>query len=197
MSVIYPGNYVAHLNSYKDQAVLAMPGIEFHQVIGVATYSGTSGTGDQTLKVLSPDLRGDDKPRADKAFVVPAGARVYRTSINTYNLKSSNATATLKVDGLGAATFEASFAMVGGLNTSNGAKSNFLGLGDGTTGTNPLPAEAAARTIVANISTGTVAPIDPGDQAAIIVEVCYVIEHGSPTVDDVHLPYLTEAGAGS
>ena len=88
MSVIYPGNYVAHLNSYKDQAVLSLPGIEFHQVIGVATYSGTSGTGDQTLKVLSPDLRGDDKPRADKAFVVPAGARVYRTSINTYNLKS-------------------------------------------------------------------------------------------------------------
>ena len=196
MSVIFPGNYVAHLNSYTSQAVLAVPGLEFHQVIGVATYSAVSGTGDQTLKILSPDKRGDDKPRADKAFTIPAGARVYRTSINTYNLKSSNATATIKVDGLGAATFEASFAMVGGLNTSNGAKSNFLGLGDGTTGTNPLPAEAAARTIVANVSAGTVEPIDTGDQAAIIVEVCYVIEHGSPTIDDVHLPYLVEAGAG-
>jgi len=196
MSVIFPGNYVAHLNGYTSQSVLAIPGVEFYQVIGAATYSGTSGTGDQTLKILSPDLRGDDKPRADKAFTIPAGARVYRTSINTYNLKSSNATATIKVDGLGAATFEASFAMVAGLNATNGAKSNFLGLGDGTSGTNPLPAEASARTIVANISAGTVAPIDTGDQAAIIVEVCYALEHGSPTIDDVHLPYLTEAGAG-
>ncbi len=196
MSVIYPGNYVAHLNSYKDQAVLSLPGIEFHQVIGVATYSGASGTGDQTLKILSPDKRGDDKPRADKAFTIPAGARVYRTSINTYNLKSSRDAAVIKVDGLGAATFEASFTTVGGLNTTNGAKSNFLGLGDGTSGTNPLPAEASARTIVANISAGHVEPIDTGDQAAIIVEVCYAIEHGAPTFDDVHLPYLTEAGAG-
>jgi len=196
MSVIYPGNYVAHLNSYKDQAVLALPGVEFHQVIGVATYSGASGTGDQTLKILSPDKRGDDKPRADKAFTIPAGARVYRTSINTYNLKSSRDAAVIKVDGLGAATFEASFTTVGGLNTTNGAKSNFLGLGDGTSGTNPLPAEASARTIVANISAGHVEPIDTGDQAAIIVEVCYAIEHGAPTIDDVHLPYLTEAGAG-
>ena len=196
MSVIFPGNYVAHLNSYTTQSVLSIPGVEFYQVIGVATYSGVSGTGDQTLKILSPDKRGDDKPRADKAFTIPAGARVYRTSINTYNLKSSNATATIKVDGLGAATFEASFAMVAGLNATNGAKSNFLGLGDGTTGTNPLPAEASARTIVANVSAGTVEPIDTGDQAAIIVEVCYALEHGSPTVDDVHLPYLTEAGAG-
>ena len=197
MSVIFPGNYVAHLNSSTSQSVLAIPGLEFHQVIGVATYSGPSGTGDQTLKILSPDKRGDDKPRADKAFTIPAGARVYRTSINTYNLKSSRDAAVIKVDGLGAATFEASFTTVNGLNTSNGAKSNFLGLGDGTSGTNPLPAEASVRTIVANISAGHVEPIDTGDQAAIIVEVCYVIEHGAPTVDDVHLPYLTEAGAGS
>ena len=196
MSVIFPGNYVAHLNSYTSQSVLAIPGLEFHQVIGVATYSGASGTGDQTLKILSPDKRGDDKPRADKAFTIPAGARVYRTSINTYNLKSSRDAAVIKVDGLGAATFEASFTTVGGLNTTNGAKSNFLGLGDGTSGTNPLPAEASARTIVANISAGHVEPIDTGDQAAIIVEVCYAIEHGAPTIDDVHLPYLTEAGAG-
>lgn len=197
MSVIFPGNYVAHLNSYTSQSVLAIPGLEFHQVIGVATYSGPSGSGDQTLKILSPDKRGDDKPRADKAFTIPAGARVYRTSINTHNLKGSRPTAVIKVDGLGAATFEASFTLVDNLNVTNGAKSAFLGLGDGTSATNPLPAEAAARTIVANISTGYVEPIDSGDQAAIIVEVCYVIEHGAPTVDDVHLPYLTEAGAGS
>ena len=197
MSVIFPGNYVAHLNSYTSQSVLAIPGIEFHQVIGVATYSGVSGTGDQTLKILSPDKRGDDKPRADKAFVIPAGARVYRSSINTHNLKSSNATATIKVDGLGVADFEASFAMAGGLNTSNGASTDFLGLGSGSTAQGILTPEGAARTIVANISTGTVEPIDTGDQAAIIVEVCYAIKHGAPTVDDVHLPYLTEAGAGS
>ena len=32
MSVIFPGNYVAHLNAYRDQGVVALPGVElkFH-----------------------------------------------------------------------------------------------------------------------------------------------------------------------
>ena len=34
MSVIFPGNYVAHLNAYRDQGVFALPGIEFYQAIG-------------------------------------------------------------------------------------------------------------------------------------------------------------------
>ena len=36
MSVIFPGNYVAHLNAYRDQGVFAIPGIEYYQLRGVA-----------------------------------------------------------------------------------------------------------------------------------------------------------------
>ena len=36
MSVIFPGNYVAHLNAYRDQGVFALPGVEFYQIRGLA-----------------------------------------------------------------------------------------------------------------------------------------------------------------
>ena len=29
MSVIFPGNYVSHLNAYREQGVAALPGIPF------------------------------------------------------------------------------------------------------------------------------------------------------------------------
>ena len=77
MSVIFPGNYVAHLNAYRDQGVFAIPGIEFYQLRGVAYVTADqSGGGTLALEILSPDLRQDDKPRLDRPFVVPAGAKV-------------------------------------------------------------------------------------------------------------------------
>ena len=89
MSVIFPGNYVADLNAYREQGVCATPGVEFYQVRGVALVTANlTGGGTLALEVLSPDLRADDKPRLDKPFVVPAGATVYRTAINAVNLKA-------------------------------------------------------------------------------------------------------------
>ena len=35
MSVIFPGNYVAHLNAYRDQGVFATPGVEFLSLIHI------------------------------------------------------------------------------------------------------------------------------------------------------------------
>ena len=83
MSVIYPGNYVAGLNAYRDQGVYALPGIEFYQAIGAAIVSSSqTGGGTLAVEIQSPDLRQDDKPRLDKPLVVPAGAVVYRTTLN-------------------------------------------------------------------------------------------------------------------
>ena len=88
MSVIFPGNYVAHLNAYRDQGVYAVPGIEFYQVVGAAVVdSNISGSGTLNPEIQSPDLRQDDKPRLNKPVAVPAGATVYRTAISTSNLK--------------------------------------------------------------------------------------------------------------
>ena len=43
MSVIFPGNYVARLNAYRDQGCFSLPGVEFYQAIGAAVV-----TADQT-----------------------------------------------------------------------------------------------------------------------------------------------------
>ena len=34
MSVIFPGNYVAHLNAYREQGCVALPGVEFYRGVG-------------------------------------------------------------------------------------------------------------------------------------------------------------------
>ena len=44
MSVIFPGNYVAHLNAYREQGVEALPGVEFYKGVGAL--------------VLNPDTKG-------------------------------------------------------------------------------------------------------------------------------------------
>ena len=74
MSVIYPGNYVAHLNAYRDQGVYAIPGVEFYQAIGAAIVTGKPVVLPLApLRSCLPDLRQDDKPRLDKPPAVPAG----------------------------------------------------------------------------------------------------------------------------
>ena len=44
MSTIFPGNYVAHLNAYREQGVEAIPGVEFYKGVGAL--------------VLNPDTKG-------------------------------------------------------------------------------------------------------------------------------------------
>ena len=80
MSVIFPGNYVAHLNAYREQGVEAIPGVEFYRAVGalplnpdvfVELVNGElpALTAARAVYVLSPDLRQDDKPRKDKPLV--------------------------------------------------------------------------------------------------------------------------------
>ena len=85
MSIIYPGNYVAQLNAYREQGVEALPGVEFFKGIGALVLNpdnygalntdGVLEAGTYDLWILSPDLRQDDKPRKDKPFVVPPMCR--------------------------------------------------------------------------------------------------------------------------
>ena len=99
MTVIFPGNYVAHLNAYRDQGVVALPGVEFYRQVGavvlnpdndaLTTIDGVLEAGSYAPQVLSPDLRQDDKPRKDKPLVVPAGAVVYRTAISAFSVKAA------------------------------------------------------------------------------------------------------------
>ena len=189
MSVIFPGNYVADLNAYRDQGVFATPGVEFYQMRGIALVpSSLTGGGTLALEIPSPDLRQDDKPRLDKPFVVPADSTVYRTAITAVNL-SATGTDTVAVDGLTTAVnTEASLAAVAGVFPEAGATTSF----DGFT---TVSAESANATITAAYS-GSLNIVNPDDQAYVIVEVCFYRDGAAPTSDDVNVPYKTEAGQG-
>ena len=107
MSVIFPGNYVAHLNAYRDQGVVALPGVEFYRQVGavvldpdndnITTVDGVLEAGVYTPQILSPDLRQDDKPRKDRPMVIPAGAIVYRTAVSAPGVKAAAAGDTIAI----------------------------------------------------------------------------------------------------
>ena len=186
MSVIYPGNYVAHLNSYKGQGVEALPGVEFYQAIGVYVADSTVASGTLALKILSPDQRGDDKPRLDKTFTIPAGATIYRTAVNVENLSSAGASGTIQATGIsGGVTLTAS----SGSFDANGAASAV----DLSSALTPL----GSATAVTAATSDDLELVDSNSVGAVIVEVCYYVDAPAPGGDDIHLPYKIEAGQGS
>ena len=188
MSVIFPGNYVARLNAYRDQGVESVPGVEFYQIIGAALVeSDITGSGTLNPEIQSPDLRQDDKPRLNKPVAVPAGATVYRTSISAQNLKTTGTNA-IAVDGLTTGGLEASLAAVSGEYDPNGAVTPFDGFAT-------VSAENSGATVTVT-HAGDLTLIDPDSQAAILVEVCYYLDAPAPDLDEVSLPYKVEAGQG-
>ena len=188
MSTIFPGNYVAHLNAYRDQGVYAIPGIEFYQVVGAAIVDASiSGSGTLAPEIQSPDLRQDDKPRLNKPVTVPAGATVYRTAVNVSNLSTSGSS-TVAVDGLTTAGLEASLAASSGEYSVNGASTTFDGFATVST-------ESAATTLTISHS-GDLTVVDTDSQAAVLIEVCYFMDAPAPDTDSVSLPYKVEAGQG-
>ena len=208
MSVIYPGNYVARLNAYRDQGVVAIPGVEFYRAVGAVvlnpdndgvTTAGVLSAGDYSLQVLSPDMRQDDKPRLDKPLVVPAGAVVYRTAISAPGVKAEASGKTIVVKTLGS-NAPASGTLTAGSDqfyAVDGVSSALEGIVDGTA------VSASAETAVQITTNGSNScEQNPSAGAcrkapsAIIVEVCYYVPAPAPSADDVNIPYGIEAGQG-
>ena len=205
MSVIFPGNYVAHLNAYREQGCVSLPGVEFYRAVGAVvlnpdndnvTVDGTLAAGDYDLQILSPDLRQDDKPRKDKPFVIPADSVVYRTAISAPGVKANAAgdTAVIKAaTGLPSSvpvTAEADLFFPDEGSTS--ALGNILG-GTALTGDTQITVTTDADFTAA---------LDPSAGAwrnspsAILVEVCYYRAAPAPDVEDAHVPNAVEAGQG-
>ena len=210
MSTIFPGNYVAHLNAYREQGVEAIPGVEFYKGVGAlvlnpdtkgATTDGTLAAGTYGLYILSPDLRQDDKPRVDKPFVVPAGSVVYRTAISAPGVKEATVAGTTTVvletlansPATGTLTAEAD-----GYFPENGISSALNSIVDGTA------VNVAADTVVeVTTDADLIASLDPSAGAcrnspsAILVEVCYYRAAPAPDSEDAHIPFAVEAGQGT
>ena len=208
MSVIYPGNYVARLNAYRDQGVVAIPGVEFYRGVGAlvlnpdndgVTTGGVLTADDYAVQVLSPDMRQDDKPRKDKPLVVPAGAVVYRTAISAPGVKASTAGDTIVVKSLGA-NAPSSGSLAAGADLFfpvDGVSSALESIVDGTavnvaTETAVEITTSADFTCEQNPSAGACRKAP----SAIIVEVCYYLPAPAPSADEVNIPYGIEAGQG-
>ena len=208
MSVIYPGNYVARLNAYRDQGVVALPGVEFYRGVGALVLNpdndgnapgGVLAAGDYAVQVLSPDMRQDDKPRLDKPLVVPTGAVVYRTAISAPGVKAAAGGDTIVVKTLGA-NAPASGTLTADADQFfpvDGVSSVFNSIVDGTA------VNAAADTpVLVTTDADFTAAQNPSAGAcrkapsAIIVEVCYYLAAPAPSADDVNIPYGIEAGQG-
>ena len=204
MSVIFPGNYVSHLNAYREQGVEALPGVEFYRIVGALVLdpdnagtlsSGSLSAGTYNLKVLSPDLRQDDKPRKDRAFIVPTGAVVYRTAVNAPGVREETVAgaATLTIAGITTPAAAPATAEADGYFAPVGEFSAFVSILDGT-------GLASDTQIQITTSEDLVASQKPSAGAcrkspsAILVEVCYFLPDAAPDADDVHIPYGVEAG---
>ena len=211
MSTIFPGNYVAHLNAYREQGVEALPGVEFYKGVGAlvlnpdtkgVTTDGTLAAGTYGLYILSPDLRQDDKPRVDKPFVVPADSVVYRTAISAPGVKEATVagTTTIKLETLGAnapATGTLT-AEADGYYPEDGVSSALKSIVDGTAVSTSVDTAVEVTT-----NADLVASLDPSAGAcrnspsAILVEVCYYRAAPAPDSEDAHIPYAVEAGQGT
>ena len=209
MSTIFPGNYVANLNAYREQGVESLPGVEFYRGVGALvlnpdnynnTTNGTLAAGTYGLLILSPDLRQDDKPRVDKPFVIPANSVVYRTAISAPGVKANAAGDTITLASLGA-NAPATGTLTAGADEffpENGVSSALTSIVDGTAistsaDTTVQVITSAAFTAEQNPSAGACRK----SPSAIIVEVCYYRPAPAPDYEDAHIPYAVEAGQGT
>ena len=205
MSTIFPGNYVAHLNAYREQGVQAIPGVEFYRAVGAIVLNpDTKGAmvngelpaaADHVAYILSPDLRQDDKPRVDKPLVIPAGAVVYRTAISAPGVKSVGGTAEITA-ATGLPTSVAITADADGYYPENGEGSVLVSILDGTA----LAAETPILVTTDEVSTASLNPSAGAcrnSPSAILVEVCYYVAAPAPDAEDAHIPFAIEAGSGT
>ena len=205
MSVIFPGNYVAHLNAYRDQGVFALPGVEFYQVVGAAIVdSNIASSGTLTPQVQSPDLRQDDKPRTDKAFVIPKNSVVYRTALNAPGVKATASGNTIKIVALGGnapgdtGSEVTLTAAADKFFPADGAASAMLGIVNGTAIS--TSADTTVQVITSANCTAEQNPSVGADRkspSAILVEICYYRPAPAPDASDAHIPYGIEAGQGT
>ena len=152
-------------------------------------------TGTYALKILSPDLRQDDKPRLDRPMVIRGsagggGVTCYRTAINVVNLKGTgSSTITTAPTAVGGVTQITLSDGTDGLFPKGGEFTSFDGL-DGTQTTTDI-------TVQATVGGAALTKINPSKEAAIIVEVCFYMNAPAPDADDVHLPFPVESGQSS
>lgn len=207
---IYPGNWTVALSSYQGQPVTAIPGRLYYHITGYALITST-GAKSWDITIPSPDMRQDDKPRADiTSLVVPSGAKVYGLGLRVPDMRKDR--------GIGTA-----YSGIVGTNTNELKVATAIG-DDDALADNDIATVAAdvvvADTTIAPVATfkSIITPVaqtaartlkvfsDNGSQAAgsnmtssldggtpIIVDVFYFLDDEASDLNAVRIPFVTES----
>jgi hypothetical protein len=206
---IFPGNWVTTLSSYQGQPVVAVPGRQYYQKIGYALVDSTGGT-EFAVTIPSPDMRADDKVRADiTGLTIPAGANVYHVGIRVPDTRKNKdaGTATSGLVGTNTDTIAVKDAAASAANTISTTVVSTPTIAVALTTIAPTSAkkgEVEAKTLAgaetlkvyvrnaAGNGTGSNLSSTAAGGTPIIVEVAYFVEDDVPDVDSTFVPYITE-----
>jgi hypothetical protein len=206
---IFPGNWVTTLSSYQGQPVVAVPGRQYYQKIGYALVNATGGT-EFDVTIPSPDMRGDDKVRANiTGLTLPAGANVYHVGVRVPDLRKDRAVGsatsglvgttgdTIAVkDAAGSAADTISttvvstptVAVAGGTIAPTSAKK---GVVEAKTLAGAETLKVYVRNAAGNGAGSALSSSEAGG-TPIIVEVAYFVEDDVAGLDSTFIPYITE-----
>jgi len=206
---IFPGNWVTTLSSYQGQPVVAVPGRQYYQKIGYALVDSTGGTEFDVI-IPSPDMRGDDKVRANiTGLTVPADANVYHVGIRVPDTRKNkdSGTATSGLVGTNTDTIAVKDAAASAAATISTTVVSTPTIAVALTTIAPTSAKkgvVAAQTLAgaetlkvyvrnaAGNGTGSNLSSTAAGGTPIIVEVAYFVEDDVPGLDSTFVPYITE-----
>jgi hypothetical protein len=206
---IFPGNWVTNLSSYQGQPVVACPGRVYYHKVGYALVTSTGAT-EFAITIPSPDMRGDDKVRADiTGLTIPAGASVYHVGIRVPDMRKDLGVGTAASGLVGTntdtiAVKDAAASAAGSITTSVVSSPTIA-----VASTTIAPASAKkgivtaavlsgaetlkvyVRNAAANAAGSALSSTQAGG-TPIIVEVSYFIDDEVAGLDDTYVPFITE-----
>ena len=206
---IFPGNWVTTLSSYQGQPVVAIPGRQYYQKIGYALVDSTGGT-EFAVTIPSPDLRGDDKVRANiTGLTLPSGANVYHVGIRVPDMRKDKGvgTATSGLVGTNTDTIAVKDAAASAADTISTTVVSTPTIAVANTTVAPTSAskgEVEAKTLAgaetlkvyvrnaAGNGTGSNLSSTAAGGTPLIVEVAYFVEDDVPDVESTFIPFITE-----
>jgi hypothetical protein len=208
---IFAGNFTNRLSSWQGQGVISMPGRVFYSVVGYALITSTPANS-WPIRIPSPDMRQDDKVRADiPALVVPSGAGIYSIAMRVPNMAKERGAGPAisglvgtNTERLKAADAVASDSTITA--TAIATNSAFAQVASGTIAPLatrrqiPTPVLTSGAEIIqvfltaadgTTASSNTLSSTVPGG-TPIIVEVNYYLDDEAPDLDDVRVPFRVE-----
>ena len=206
---IFPGNWVTNLSSYQGQPVVACPGRVYYHKVGYALVTSTGAT-EFDITIPSPDMRGDDKVRANiTGLTIPAGASVYHVGIRVPDMRKDLGVGTAASGLVGTntdtiAVKDAAASAAGSITTTVVSSPTIA-----VAATTIAPASAKKGIVTAAVLAGAetlkVYVRNAGANGAgsalsstqtggtpIIVEVSYFIDDEVAGLDDTYVPFITE-----